>query len=32
MIGAVLFTIGACVVVAIARATLRLEQNHSPRR
>jgi len=28
----VLFTIGACVVVAIARATLRLEQNHSPRR
>jgi hypothetical protein len=32
MFGAVLFTIGACVVVAIARATLRFERNHSRRR
>jgi len=32
MLGAVLFTIGACVVVAIARATLRFERNHPTRR
>jgi hypothetical protein len=32
MFGAVLFIIGVCIVVALARATLRLEQNHSARR